>query len=277
MIETFTKNSLFVQEDQRQKRWAVPYHYEALNSRVEQLIIAQAPWIRGQVVLDLGCHFGTFAYAAWHHGAQRVLGLDSEAGLIEQANRLFDHYQVPSSAYAFEVQEALAALEIMAPDSVDTVLCLGLFYYLPDPLRALQLMAKVARKAIILDTFTVYYAATVAKDREAFLAGTNPASFQLPLVYYPLTRSQKKDYHLPPATQNAKGEDLSQLALPTIPALEQFFRILNLRSHRLSWKAYCRPQVPTWQAFGEVSVKRTSHWADVYGNGIRVAYVLSKA
>ena len=39
MIETFSENSIFIKEDPRKNRWAIPYHYEALNSRVENLVI----------------------------------------------------------------------------------------------------------------------------------------------------------------------------------------------------------------------------------------------
>lgn len=274
MIETFPNDSLFIKEDTRVRRWAIPYHYEALNSRVENLIINHKDVIKDKHILDLGCHFGSFSYACLQQGAAFVHGVDSESKLIVQGKELFKKYHVPKEFWHFKTGDVIKVMEEMPENSVDTVLCLGIFYYLNDPLYALKLMAKVAKKAIILDTFTAYYAATVAKDRERFLQGVSEQTFELPMVYYPLTKSQKKDYTLKRSTENDKGLDLSLLALPTIPALEQFFKIAGLKAIQLSWNDYISGNAKDWQVFGDQAVKRASHWADLYANQIRAAYLL---
>lgn len=276
MIETFPRGSVFIKEDQRTRRWAIPYHYEALNSRVENLIVNQSDCIKGKKILDLGCHFGTFSFACLTYGADFVHGIDNEAGLIGQGKELFRKQQVSKNNYKFEAADVLTVLESLPAKSYDTILCLGIFYYLNDPLYALRQMARVAKKAVILDTFTAYYAATVAKDREKFLAGTNEATFDLPVVYYPLTKSQKKDYKLIKVSENVKGMDLSLIALPTIPALEQFFEICTLKAEKILWNDYINNNVARWQAFSDQNTKHTSHWADLYGNRIRVSYLLKK-
>lgn len=274
MFETFPKDSEFIKRDTRTRRWAIPYHYEALNSRVENLIINHKEVIKNKKILDLGCHFGSFSYACLQHGAAHVYGIDSEASLISQAKQLFAHHGVSKSAYQFESGDVMNVMAAMQPNSVDSVLCLGIFYYLNDPLYALKLMAKVAKKAIILDTFTAYYAATVAKDRDNFMQGINEKSFDLPWVYYPLTKSQKKDYKLIKSTENHKGIELSLLALPTLPALQHFFEIAQLKATLINWQAYIKEPAPSWQAFADQAVKRSSHWADLYANKIRVTYLL---
>lgn len=275
MIEMFSPDSAFIQQDVRTRRWAIPYHDQALNARVENLIINQQDVIKGKRILDLGCHFGSFAYACLQTGARFVHAVDSESKLIQTGNELFKQHQVPAQTYLFQTNDVIRLLDELPANSVDTILCFGLFYYLNDPLYALKLMAKVAKQAILLDTFTAYYAATVAKERELFMAGTNEQSFKLPLVYYPLTKSRKKDYKLIKSTQNKKGMDLSLLALPTLPALDYFFQVAGLKARRLSWKKYIRTPYPNWQAFGDQAVKKNSHWADLYANEIRVAYRLT--
>ena len=152
MIETFPPNSLFIKLDQRQKRWAIPYDYNCLNSRVENLIVNNSTAIKDKRVLDLGCHFGTFAYASLKHKARFVHGVDSEERLILQAKKLFKDYKVLPEKYNFSCNDVIATLEQLEKKSYDTILCLGIFYYINDPVNFLRLMKKVSRRYIIIDT-----------------------------------------------------------------------------------------------------------------------------
>ena len=77
----FAEDSPFLKEDSRAGRWAIPYHYECLNGRVDTLLARQADVIRDCRVLDLASHMGTFAYAALHLGARHFHGLDTEAAM----------------------------------------------------------------------------------------------------------------------------------------------------------------------------------------------------
>ncbi|MFC2140323.1 class I SAM-dependent methyltransferase [Candidatus Auribacterota bacterium] len=273
MIETFPKDSSFITRDLRQKRWAIPYSYDALNGRVENLILNQRFAIQNKKILDLGCHFGTFAYASLIHGAKFVQGIDSEVTLIKQAKDLFKEHHLEQKKYSFLKAELTTFLEKQNKNTFDTILCLGIFYYLNDLVQTLRLMKKVAKKYIVLDTFTAYYGATVAKERKKIADYMKDESFELPLIIYPLTQAKKTDYTLTHHFKRKNKKSLSILSLPTIPALENFFRLLDLEATLLSWKKYVVNNY-SWKDFMGQEIKRKSHWADVYHTKIRVSYLL---
>ena len=85
----FRKDSPYLLMETRDKRWAIPYHYEALNSRVENIIFNNSKYIRGKRVLDLGSHYGSFAYGALKCGCEFIHCVDSEERLIRQGETLF--------------------------------------------------------------------------------------------------------------------------------------------------------------------------------------------
>ncbi len=273
MIETFTKDSPFITSDTRNSRWAVPYHYEALNSRVENLVINQREITRRKNILDLGCHFGTFAYACLTHGADFVQGVDSEKPLIEKARELFSKYSIDETRYSFTVMNIIDYLEKIPDDSYDTILCLGLLYYLPDIYHALDLMKRKAREHILIDTFTAYYGACMTKEGVKFQENISDEAYNLPVVLHPLTQAEKKDYTLNRFFKNRKNKPISMLSLPTIPALENFFRLMNCAYERISWQSYVINRY-TWKDFTRSGMKKASHWADVYHTGLRVSYLI---
>ena len=274
MRETFPPDSPFITEDSRRERWAVPYHYTALNCRVENLIIKNSQAIQRKTILDLGCHFGTFAYAALVHGAVHVHGIDSENNLIIQAERLFNREGVPHERYHFSCSEINSFLESQPDDSFDTVLCLGVFYYLIDPVHALEQMKRVAKRYIIIDTFTAFFGACMSKEGESILQNMVDGTFELPMVLFPATQSEKKDYTLP-RTIRKKNAGISLLALPTIAALEYFFTMLRLKYRRIGWDNYTQNR-RSWRDYADIKVKKASHWADIYSSGIRVSYLVEK-
>lgn len=273
MKETFPENSLFLKEDKRKKRWAVPYHYEALNSRVENLVIDNSRAINNKKILDLGCHFGTFAYACIESDAKSVTGIDSEAALVEKAYELFKLHSVPEERYDFICGDIVDYLERVEEDSFDTILCLGIFYYIHDPVHLLSLMKRAASKYILLDTFTAYYGACISKEGVNIFNHTRPETFNLPLVMCPLTQADKIDYTLLKNFKKPGKRTLSMLSLPTIPALENFFDLLGLSYARLSWDKYVINDYG-WEDFFRQDVKKSSHWADVYHTGLRISYLI---
>lgn len=275
MIETFPRDSPFILLDSRLDRWAVPYHYDALNSRVENLLIKNQGALRRRTVLDLGCHFGTFAYASLLHGASYVQGIDTESDLLEKAGSLFREHGVPPERYAFTVDSIVPHLEQLPQDSYDTVLCLGVLYYLNDTFHALSLMKRIARRHIILDTFTAYYGACMSRDGERVYRSVIDETFDLPMILHTQTQSKKRDYTIPVSFQTPQLRSVSLLALPTEHALEYFFQLLALRYRKISWDDYVINSL-TWRDFMDSNAKRNSHWADVYHTGIRVAYLLEK-
>ena len=122
----FPEDSPFLKEDSRGKRWAIPYHYECLNGRVDTLLARHADVIQDCRVLDLASHMGTLSYAALQLGARQVHGVDTEAAMINKGKDLFQRMKVSPEAYRFEVKDVFDFLEACEPDSFDTVLCFGL-------------------------------------------------------------------------------------------------------------------------------------------------------
>ncbi len=274
ITETFSEQSSFITTDARTKRWAIPYHYEALNGRVEKLIIDQHQYINGKRILDLGCHFGTFSYASLFHGASFCTGVDTESNLLQEGEKLFAEHAVEKTKYEFIQDEVVAFLRKQPDNAYDTILCLGIFYYLNDIVTCLQEMQRVAKETIILDTFTAYYGACVSKEGEKISKSTVAETYELPMVLYPFTKSKKRDYTV--YNNFAKGEKyISIISLRTIPALENFFELFSLNYQLLEWNKYYSTNYFTWKDFITTEVKYASHWADIYYAKLRVAYVLN--
>ncbi|MFC1669338.1 class I SAM-dependent methyltransferase [Spirochaetota bacterium] len=275
MIETFPKDSPFLLRDSRKNRWAIPYSYEALNSRVENILLNNVHAVKGKRILDLGCHFGTFAYACLEHGADFVCGVDTEKGLIEEAGELFEYHGVSKDKYSFHNYNVISFLSEEGDNSFDTVLCLGLMYYLNDPFHLLKLMASVAKEFIVLDTFTAYYAACMTKEGSRILKSTKDSTFDLPIIFMPLTQASKGDYTLNSSFINERDKNISMLSLASTSALENFFRLLQLKFTEINWDKYFVNNY-TWRDFADSKIKKKSHWADIYNSGLRVSYLLQK-
>ncbi len=266
----FPEDSPFLKEDSRGKRWAIPYHYECLNGRVDTLLARNADVIKNCRVLDLASHMGTLSHAALQLGARHVHGVDTEAAMIRKGEDLFSRMQVPPDSYRFEVQDVFEFLEAREPDSFDTVLCFGLLYYVMEPFRLLQLMARVARKCILLDTFTARYAALQGKDALQYYSHLQDETFESPILLTSLTQSEKKDYRLPNAFLY-KGKELVLTTFPSRALLEIWFQVLGLDFRFLEWDDYIQKPCH-WRDLWTPEQKQASHWADVYASEVRVAY-----
>lgn len=269
------QDSPFLTTDTRQNRWAIPYSFECLNARIDHLIGNQKDAVAGKTILDVGSHMGTFAYAAHQMGARFVHGVDVEEKMVHKGQNLFHDQNIPSSGYRFEVGDVLRFLESTPENSFDTVFCFGMLYYTADPFRLLQLMSRVAKETVLLDTFTAAYAAVQGKDADAVYPGIKDETLDLPLMIVSLTRPDKKDYRLPESFDHS-GKDLSLITLPTRALFELWFERLNFNFTRLDWSAHStRPC--SYHDLITPQQKKDSHWADVYSSGIRVSYRLSPA
>ena len=276
MIETFSENSPFLQLDERKKRWAVPYHYEALNCRIENIIIGNLEKIKNRDILDIGSHYGTFAYSTLLYGAKKVIGIDDEKSLITRANELFQKENIEKSRYDFFVDDGVNFLKKQKDNSFDTILSLGILYYINDPISFLKEMHRVTRDCVIIDTFTVYYAAVVSKDGVEIANVVPDEVFNTAIVFHPMTQAKKKGYTLKSSFKTGKNKkEMSVLSLPTIRALEQFFSLAGFTFEKISWDKYKKRDY-YWREFIDQDFKRTSHWSDVYHTKIRVTYKLYK-
>lgn len=268
------QDSPFLTTDTRSNRWAIPYDFECLNARIDRLLGQNADLIRGQKILDIGSHIGTFAFAALQLGAGFVHGVDAEERTVERCLDLFQRLDAPESAYSFEAAEAFSFLENLPENSFDTVFCFGLLYYVLEPYRLIRLMSRAAKKAVLIDTFTAAYAAVQGKDALGIFPNIKDETLDLPLMLVSLTQTEKKDYKLPQSFRS-KGNDLSLTTLPTRALLEIWFDSLGLDYEFLDWKRYAQREL-TFRDLFTPEQKKNSHWADVYASGVRVSYRLGK-
>ena len=268
------EDSPFLTHETRKTRWAIPYNHECLNARLEQLLTKNQEHIQGKKILDVGSHLGTFAYAALESGAGFIHGIDTEAKMIRLGQELFQELNIEKEKYSMAVGNALEYLENVEEGNFDTVLCLGMLYYTTEPYRLLNLMLRVAKKTVILDTFTAAYAAIQGKDAPQVYGNVTEETLKLPILLTALTQSEKKDYTLPHSF-DYRSKELSLITLPSIELLETWFQSLNAQFTKLDWSTY-RTRPCTYHDLLTPEQKKTSHWADVYTSGIRVSYLLHK-
>ena len=268
------EDSPFLTTETRQTRWAIPYSFACLNARIDNLLTRNLDCFKGKRILDIGSHMGTFAYSALEMGAEFVQGIDTEAKTIERGQKLFQQLKVPESRYSLKVDDAFRYLENLEEGSFDTVLCLGTLYYMVEPYRLLKLMQKVAKEAVLLDTFTAAYAAIQGKDAPQVYRSITAENLELPMLLTALTQPEKKDYRLPHSFPH-RDKDLSLITLPTSALLEIWFQSLRMRFTKIDWQEY-QTRPCTYHDLVTPEQKKSSHWADVYASGVRVSYLLKK-
>ena len=266
------EDSPFLTTETRQTRWAIPYSFECLNARIDNLLTRNLDCLKGKRILDIGSHMGTFAYSALELGAEFVQGIDTEEKTIERGQELFKQAKISETRYDFKVDDAFRYLENLEEGSFDTVLCLGTIYYMVEPYQLLKLMQKVAKDGVLLDTFTAAYAAVPGKDAPQIYRSVTEESLELPMMLTALTQPEKKDYRLPHSFPH-RDKDLSLITLPTCALLEIWFQSLRMQFTQIDWSEY-KTRLCTYHDLVTPEQKKTSHWADVYTSGIRVSYLL---
>ena len=266
------EDSPFLTTETRQTRWAIPYSFACLNARIDSLLTRNLDCFKGKRILDIGSHMGTFAYSALELGAEFVQGIDTEEKTIERGQELFKQAKISETRYDFKVDDAFRYLENLEEGSFDTVLCLGTIYYMVEPYQLLKLMQKVAKEAVLLDTFTAAYAAVQGKDAPQVYRSVTEESLELPMMLTALTQPEKKDYRLPHSFPH-RDKDLSLITLPTCALLEIWFQSLRMQFTQIDWSEY-KTRLCTYHDLVTPEQKKTSHWADVYTSGIRVSYLL---
>ena len=268
------EDSPFLTNETRQTRWAIPYNFECLNARIDNLLTRNQNCIKGKRILDIGSHMGTFMYAALELRAEFVQGIDTEEKTIERGQDLFQQLQVSQSSYNLLVDDAFRYLENIEEGSFDTVLCLGTLYYMVEPYRLLNLMQKVAKETVLIDTFTASYAAIQGKDAPQVYNSMNEENLKLPMMLTALTQPGKKDYRLPHSFPH-KDKDLSLITLPTTALLEIWFQSLRMHCKQIDWNEY-KTRTCTYHDLLTPEQKNSSHWADAYTSRVRVSYLLQK-
>jgi tRNA (mo5U34)-methyltransferase len=109
---------------------------------------------RGQTVLDIGAWDGFFSFEAERRGAARVVASDYYSwygtGWGTKAG-----FQLAREALGSRVEDLDVDVMDLSPERMgtfDVVLLLGVLYHLPNPVQALERVASVTRRLLILET-----------------------------------------------------------------------------------------------------------------------------
>ncbi len=115
----------------------------------EPLVRSFGGSLRGRRILDLGCSAGLWSLEAVREGAEYVLGLDTDATALAQAQLVFQASGVDPARYRFEQADVLSA---PAEGRFDAVLCLGLLNRIDRPLELFEVMAAAEPSVIVVET-----------------------------------------------------------------------------------------------------------------------------
>ena len=117
--------------------------------KLERLHLPQS--LAGKSVLDFGAWDGFFSFEAERRGAARVLAADS--GQWSWSNK--SGFELARRALGSRVEDLTIELWDLSPEKVgvfDLVLFLGVLYHVRDPMLALERIAGVTGKQLILET-----------------------------------------------------------------------------------------------------------------------------
>jgi tRNA (mo5U34)-methyltransferase len=104
--------------------------------------------LSGRTVLDIGCNAGFYAIEMKRRGAERVVGIDSDARYLAQARLATEVLGVEIELRQLSIYE-ISRLE----EKFDLVLFMGVFYHLRHPLLALDLIHEhVARDFLVFQS-----------------------------------------------------------------------------------------------------------------------------
>ena len=107
--------------------------------------------LSGQTVLDVGCWDGFYSFAAERLGAQRVLATDS---FVWQCGHK-EGFLLARQALNSKVEDIDIDVLDLAPERIgtfDVVLFLGVLYHMKHPMLALEKVASVTKRLLVLET-----------------------------------------------------------------------------------------------------------------------------
>lgn len=128
--------------------------------------------LEGMTVLDIGAWDGFYSFEAERHGASRVLATDSYSWSGEGWGTKAG-FELARKALNSQVEDKTIDVLDLSPDNVgvfDLVLFLGVLYHLRHPLLALERVASVTGKQLILETHVDLL--TCRRPAMAFYPGT---------------------------------------------------------------------------------------------------------
>jgi len=115
-------------------------------------VIKNSGDLNGKSICDLGCGTGRYVIAYAQAGAQRVLGLDGAASMVQQASSLIQEARLQGKA---EVQEYLI-LNCPENEVFDITIAVGVFDYIQNAFPYLKKIRRVTGSRF-LSTFPRYW------------------------------------------------------------------------------------------------------------------------
>jgi len=132
--------------------------------------------LSGQTVLDVGCNAGFYSIEMKRRGAARVLGLDSQRDLIQQAEFVRD-------VLGLDIEYARKSVYDLDPFELgqfDVTLALGLIYHCKHLVLALEKLFLVTRRLLLIET--AIYPPEQAPESFEYDEGSERATLH-PLAY----------------------------------------------------------------------------------------------
>jgi tRNA (mo5U34)-methyltransferase len=127
-----------------------PQHFLGDYPRVkfEKFAAALPTDLTGKTVLDIGCNAGFYAFEMKRRGAARVVGIDTDARYLAQA-------ELAAEVLGYDIE--LKQLDVYSVATLgerfDVVIFMGVLYHLRHPLLALDLIREhVARDLMLFQT-----------------------------------------------------------------------------------------------------------------------------
>jgi hypothetical protein len=150
---------------------------DRLNARYRTLIHSNRELIDGATVLDLASHDGRFSFAALQNGAKRVVGIESEPGLVAKSVANMERYDVPRDRYEFVNGDMYEEIEAVEP--CDVVFCFGILYHVNDHMLLLSRIAESNPRTVIVDTNISQIESAVIEIRNPLSGSPPPLGGQL--------------------------------------------------------------------------------------------------
>jgi tRNA (mo5U34)-methyltransferase len=107
--------------------------------------------LAGKRVLDLGCNAGYWSLCALEAGCDFVIGIDTQAVNLAQAQLVFDVKGIARERYLFK-RASIFNINLRQFGEFDIVLCLGLLYHVNQPITLLEKTAQVSGDILLIDT-----------------------------------------------------------------------------------------------------------------------------
>lgn len=113
-----------------------------LNNFCEKVLTRNIHAIRGNNILDIASHDGTYSFACLQLGAGHVTGVEPREHMIRCSNENLISLGRDPLEFDFIAADIFDYLPSVAPGQFDTILCFGFFYHTT---RQTELLAQIRR------------------------------------------------------------------------------------------------------------------------------------